>query len=221
MKGMATAVFLAVGLANLCAADTYASDLTQDETPAGSKLEQANRSAAQSHQASPGSLKSLNAVAPLVAIPNAKIPFSNTLSPNILSANILSTNILVGGQPSIENIRAAHRAGYKTIINLRPKGEFKAWDEAALAEQLGINYILIPIDGGADITPENALRLDQALQARAHSPTMVHCASGNRVGALFALRAQLQGSDPETAMAIGRSAGLTSLAPLVEKLLQP
>ncbi|MBV1931493.1 MAG: protein tyrosine phosphatase family protein [Porticoccaceae bacterium] len=204
MKAVAMAMFLTVSLSNLSASNLYA----QDKAPARSNLEQANTPAAQSHQETPGSL---NTLTPLIAIPNAKAPFPN--SP--------SANILVGGQPSVENIRAAHRAGYKTIINLRPKGEFKVWDEAALAEQLGINYILIPIDGKADITSENALRLDQALQARAHSPTIVHCASGNRVGALFALRAQLQGSDPEAAMAIGRAAGLTSLAPLLKKLLQP
>jgi uncharacterized protein (TIGR01244 family) len=199
MKAVAMTVFLAANLYSVCAANAYASDPGQDETLTGANL---------AYGKTP--------VTPLIAIPNARILFSNSLSPNTPSADIL-----VGGQPSVEDIQAAHRAGYKTIINLRPKGEFKAWDEAALAEQLGINYIVIPVDGEADITSENALRLDQALQATAHSPTIVHCASGNRVGALFALRAQLQGSDPKTALAIGREAGLSSLAPLLEKLLQP
>src|SRR5690606_38327465 len=43
-------------------------------------------------------------------------------------------------------------------------------------------------------------------------PALVHCASGNRVGALAALRAAwLQGADEEAAIAEGRRWGLRSL----------
>ena len=146
-----------------------------------------------------------DAVTPLIAIPNAKMPFPKTL---------------VGGQPSIKNIQAAHKAGYKTIINLRPKGEFTTWDEAALVQKLGMNYVLIPISSTGDLTPDNARKLDQALNATGGKPAIVHCASGNRVGALFALRARKLGSDIETAVEIGKSAGLTGLEPVVRQLLE-
>ena len=146
-----------------------------------------------------------NAVTPLISIPNAKRPF---------------TKILVGGQPSINNIRAAQQSGYKTVINLRPKGEFTAWDEATFVRQLGMNYVLIPINDVGDLTPENAHKLDQALSATGGKPAIVHCASGNRVGALFALRARKLGSDIETAVEIGKSAGLTGLEPVVRQLLE-
>jgi uncharacterized protein (TIGR01244 family) len=144
-------------------------------------------------------------VTPLIAIPNAKTPFPKTL---------------VGGQPSIENIRAAHKAGYKTIVNLRPKSEFTAWNEAALVQELNMNYVLIPVSSEGDLNTDNVRKLDLALNAAGVGPTIVHCASGNRVGALFALRARLQGSSVEMAVDIGKSAGLTSLEPVIRKLLR-
>jgi len=52
------------------------------------------------------------------------------------------------------------------------------------------------------------------------SPVLVHCMSGNRVGALFALRAfWLQGMSAVEALAVGRRYGLTKLEPLVVQIL--
>jgi hypothetical protein len=49
---------------------------------------------------------------------------------------------------------------------------------------------------------------------------MVHCASGNRVGALLALRAnRLEGASPEDALELGLDAGLTRLEPAVREAL--
>ncbi|MNN82154.1 hypothetical protein D3C81_1990580 [compost metagenome] len=44
---------------------------------------------------------------------------------------------------------------------------------------------------------------------------LLHCASGNRVGALLALLAHERGLDEEAAIAEGRAAGLGSLEPTV------
>ena len=48
----------------------------------------------------------------------------------------------------------------------------------------------------------------------------MHCASGNRVGALMALRASQNGASAEEAMAAGKAAGLTRLEPVVAKRLE-
>lgn len=49
---------------------------------------------------------------------------------------------------------------------------------------------------------------------------IVHCGSGNRVGALFALRAfHDEGYDLESAMEKGGLAGLTKLEPYVRQCL--
>jgi hypothetical protein len=49
---------------------------------------------------------------------------------------------------------------------------------------------------------------------------LLHCGSGNRVGALLALRESQDGADDESALEYGRSAGLTKLEPVVIKRLE-
>ena len=137
--------------------------------------------------------------------------------PNALSPR---EGLLLGGQPSLEQLQAAQQAGYKTIINLRGMGEAGTDVEPAVVNELGMNYVHIPINGGAGITPDNAQRLSDAMTAAGDEPTMVHCASGNRVGALFALEAGLlNGVSAEDAVALGRAHGLTGLEPLVRSIL--
>ena len=48
---------------------------------------------------------------------------------------------------------------------------------------------------------------------------LVHCASGNRVGALIALSAADEGVPVEEALARGRAAGMTSTEARVRELL--
>ncbi|MGB5353711.1 MAG: hypothetical protein WBN32_08890, partial [Woeseia sp.] len=66
------------------------------------------------------------------------------------------------------------------------------------------------IAGPDDVTFENAAKLD-ALLAEFAGPVLLHCGSGNRVGALFALRAKAAGLSNEQALEVGRRAGLTQL----------
>ena len=65
---------------------------------------------------------------------------------------------------------------------------------------------------------QNAANLDQILSDY-DGPVLVHCGSGNRVGALLALRQSLLGADDEDALAYGKSAGLTGLEPVVRARL--
>ncbi len=71
-----------------------------------------------------------------------------------------------------------------------------------------------------NLRPDAEMRaLDAALSA-AGTPVLVHCGSGNRVGALFALRAAwLQGVAPAEAVALGKAAGMTALEPAIRGIL--
>ncbi len=129
-------------------------------------------------------------------------------------------DVLTGGQPSESDFRDAAVSGFKTVINLRGLGEPGTATQPALMRELGLEYIHLPINGAGDITPENAQSLADALD-HAERPVMIHCASGNRIGALFALQAGLKdGCDLEAALERGRAAGLTRMEPLVRVLLQ-
>ncbi len=126
-----------------------------------------------------------------------------------------------GGQPSQEQIEQFAGQGVRTVIDLRPDSEARGYDEAALVKQQGLRYVQLPIAGPDDLTPENAAALKQALD-ESQGPVLLHCASGNRVGALLALMArQQEGTSREQALELGREAGLKSLAPVVEERLDP
>lgn len=117
--------------------------------------------------------------------------------------------VLSAGQPSRADLEAARRAGTGTVVNLRPDGEFFEYDEAAVAAEMGLRYVHIPIAGPQDLTLENAQALDRALSEEQAKPAIVHCGSGNRVGALFALRSRhVAGESADRALQNGVDAGL-------------
>lgn len=131
-----------------------------------------------------------------------------------------SPTLLCGGQPSAEQLAAICAAGVCHIINLRPVGEAAGFDEDAVVEALGVGYTRIGVAGPAGLNRDNVLAFDAAMSAAGAQPTLVHCASGNRVGALMALRAAwCQGKTAEEALAIGRASGLTAMEPMVRAML--
>lgn len=128
--------------------------------------------------------------------------------------------VLTGGQPSPEQLEALRDAGFQTVINLRREDERGVAGEAERVAALGMEYVSIPVDGGAGLTRQNVEALDWAL-AGTERPLLLHCGSSNRVGALVALRAaQLEGAGSEEALELGRAAGLTRLEDVVRELLE-
>lgn len=122
------------------------------------------------------------------------------------------------GQPDAATLRIIKDAGYVAVIDLRTAKEPRGYDEAEAASALGIDYRSLPIGGPDDVTFENAAALERIL-ATYDGPVLLHCASGNRVGALFALSAKANGANDEEAMERGRAAGLTRYAGTVETRL--
>lgn len=129
-------------------------------------------------------------------------------------------DLFTGGQPSAQQLRDAARSGVTTVIDLRMPQEDRGYDEAAVAEQLGLRYVRLPIDGGGGISEANARTLDRLL-GQDTGTTLLHCASGNRAGALLALaQARVHGAPVDAALQFGRDAGLTSLEPAVRTALE-
>lgn len=122
------------------------------------------------------------------------------------------------GQPDEALLSLAKDAGYVAVIDLRTAAEERGIDEAAAVDALGMSYHLLEVAGASGVTFENARALD-ALLADIDGPVFLHCRSGNRVGALMALRASMNGASDEEAMAIGKGSGLGSLAGVVESRL--
>lgn len=127
-------------------------------------------------------------------------------------------NLHLGGQPNADELRGAAKAGVKAVISLRPDDEKGVAEERKLVAELGVEYISIPVAGGPGLTLEAAKELDSALTRLGEQPVIVHCSSGNRVGALFAVRArEIQKKSAEEAFAIGQSYGMTRLTNAVRE----
>lgn len=127
-------------------------------------------------------------------------------------------DLLTGGQPDATAWTDLAAHGVTTVINLRPPAEMAGRNERAEVQSAGLAYREVPVDGMAGMTLSNA-RILQSLLAEAKGRVVVHCASGNRVGALLALAAADGGMPPEDALAFGRAAGLASAEAHVRHLL--
>lgn len=129
----------------------------------------------------------------------------------------VESNIYSSGQPDSHKWQEIAALGVKTVINLRPDAELQA-PEQPQVEAAGMEYIQLPIASLNDFSADVVSQFQSLLNEKGNG-LLVHCASGNRVGALFALAAAADGKSHDQAMERGRSAGLTKLAPQVEMLL--
>jgi uncharacterized protein (TIGR01244 family) len=98
-------------------------------------------------------------------------------------------DMFIGGQPTEKAIRDLRARGVTTIVNLRMPEEMSrvGFDEAALAKELGIKYVPIPMRG----TPENPYgpkQLDTfaAAMAAADGKVLLHCTVAWRASHLWA-----------------------------------
>src|SRR5690606_22146015 len=111
--------------------------------------------------------------------------------------------LYTAGQPENTAWQAAAEDGVTTVINLRPAAEMGERDEATEVAAAGMAYHQLPVAGASDISMANAIELRRLIN-EAPGPVLVHCASGNRVGALLALGELESGVDAEQAVAFGR-----------------
>ena len=130
-----------------------------------------------------------------------------------------STGITSSGQPDEAALRVFAESGYSTVIDMRGPDEDRGMEnEQATIEAMGLDYIAFPIASRAEINFDSAKKLDALLQD-IDGPVLIHCGSGNRVGAMLALRHSLNGASDDDAVEHGRDAGLTGLEPLVKERL--
>lgn len=128
---------------------------------------------------------------------------------------------VASGRLQASDIATLEHAGIRQVIDLSVDSETPGFDEAAAVRAAGIGYRNLPIHGAGDLTRANVAQFDRLLRDAGDQLTLVHCASGNRVGAMIALRAALvDGQSTEAALAEGRRWGLKSLEPAVRERLQ-
>ena len=126
--------------------------------------------------------------------------------------------VTTAGQPDEAAFKVFAENGYVAVIDIRTQGEDRGLDEAAVVQGLGMDYVQMPVAGKDGITYENAQKLDQLIGLY-DGPVLVHCASANRVGALFALNVYRETGDVNKALEAGRAAGLTRMEAQVREVL--
>lgn len=122
--------------------------------------------------------------------------------------------VVVAGQPTQETIDAAAKKGYKVVVNLRRPDEMAKlpFDEKAAVEKAGMKYIQVPMSTSLPKEDQLKLVLD-VLKDSKNNPVLLHCASSNRAGAIWALHSGLdKGMTPDAAIADGKAAGLSNEA---------
>ena len=121
------------------------------------------------------------------------------------------SDVLSTGQPTADQFQIMANSGVKHVINLRTPGEDAGFDERATVESLGMTYHNIPVSvGDGGINSSNSDSLQALLEQFENEGIVVHCATGNRVGALISVSEFEEGRNIDNSIAEGARWGMTS-----------
>ena len=134
------------------------------------------------------------------------------------SLQAVRNGLFASGQPAPSQWASIRASGIPTVINLRPDEEMAGRDEASEVANAGMAYHQLDVGGIQDITDVSAAQVQTWIN-EAPGPVLLHCASGNRAGALLAMVAARSGATLEETLALGRRAGMTSREEPVRALL--
>ena len=117
-------------------------------------------------------------------------------------------DILLAGQPSREDFELLAEEGTATVITLRTAPEVTDYDEGQLVESLGMRFVSVPFRAPETLTDEVFEAIRTELE-NAEGPTVLHCGSANRVGAVWIPWRVLDGGVPlEQAVLEAKEIGL-------------
>lgn len=124
---------------------------------------------------------------------------------------VVRPGLAAAGRPTDEALRQLKAQGFGTVIDLRTPSEEGLPEEKAALEAQGIKYVQVPVTP-ASFSAADVDRVRAALEAPDAGPVLMHCASANRVGAVWAVLQARAGTPIEDAIADGRRVGLRSAA---------
>ena len=117
-------------------------------------------------------------------------------------------DIYLTGQPTPDDLALLKGHGIKTIISLRHTQELP-WDEATAVRQHGMRFVHVPFQSPEQLKTETFDKVLKALRDKQRGPTVLHCGSANRVGAMWYVYRILDGKiDPDAAAKEAKTAGL-------------
>ncbi len=142
----------------------------------------------------------------VVVTANAQtVPFANQIT-KVRNYNRTTDQIATGGYLFEGGEEELKDNGFVTILDLRTPQEGTA-DEKIRVEKIGMKYVNIPIYGGS-ISDKQIKQFTEIID-KSEKPLLVHCGSGNRVGALLSLYNIKKGVPNNIAYKIGRASGMS------------
>jgi protein tyrosine phosphatase (PTP) superfamily phosphohydrolase (DUF442 family) len=113
-------------------------------------------------------------------------PSSTSLS-EIYSFRAIGDKLGTAGQPTQEQFRAVHEAGFEAVINLAlPTSDNALANEGSVVTDLGMSYVHIPVNFQAP-TAQDFQTFCRVMDAFEGRPVFVHCAANMRVSAFVFL----------------------------------
>jgi uncharacterized protein (TIGR01244 family) len=144
----------------------------------------------------------------VVALPAlAGVPETMEAS-QIPSYRLVRPGLAFGGQPSPETLGRLADLGFRTVVNLRTEAE-GAVEEGQIVRAQGLAYVWVPVTPGT-FSLEDVRAVERVLDDPDSGPVLLHCASANRVAAVWAAIQARDGRTVEEAEAMGRATGLHS-----------
>ncbi len=117
-------------------------------------------------------------------------------------------DIYLAGQPSQEDLKLLKKNGIQTIISVRKSDELP-WDEAAAVKQQGMKFVGVPFGSANELKPQVFDEVLKVLRDEKSGPTVFHCGSANRVGAIWYAHRVLDGKlSPSEALHEAKVVGL-------------
>ncbi len=140
----------------------------------------------------------------------AQAPQKTTV-PGATNVTRVDATVMCGGATTPQAFPELKKLGFTSIVNLRREQEPGADIAGAksAAEGAGLKYIHIPFDS-ANPDPKIADTFIAAVTDKANQPVYIHCASANRVGAMWLIkRVLVDGWDVPRATEEATAIGLT------------
>lgn len=145
-------------------------------------------------------------------------PFGGDVSSEIVNYTRVAPSIGIAGKLHGDGIVEAKELGFQLVIDLRNPSEDGVTVERTRASELSVPYVNIPLEKGPGAWSQ-VEAIEALLESSDNYPVLIHCASANRAGAVWALLRTRQGVSPITAIEEGRAAGMTSRESQVRSML--
>ena len=138
-------------------------------------------------------------------------PLPEAVQPSLIpNYHRMSPDLATGGAPTEGGLRRLGDLGFQVIVDLRSPAEGTAAERTAV-EASGLRYVGVPITPET-FSIEQVKAVGTLLDEPGRGPVLLHCGSGNRVGAVWTVLQVLKGRVYAEAEAEGREIGLQSPA---------